>query len=273
MEQGRGEDNLKDQQQVAARGLKLPESYMSQHHQVNHRRPPPLQKCPRCDSANTKFCYYNNYSLSQPRYFCKACRRYWTHGGTLRNVPVGGGCRKSGVKRSKALSSSSDGESRRTQPLTAPIPSQNSGISPVNMISPTSSIYYGGGNLSSFGASHPQPQGINRVAENLGGITQFGGGPGGSGVLNLPFVKARQAQPQEFQAQNYFLPFQQNLVQHTALGSWPKTFVNNNTASSATTSNIWNSSTGGATANGSEAGPSNYPNQWHDNLPSCNPYQ
>ncbi|XP_007019428.2 PREDICTED: dof zinc finger protein DOF1.2 [Theobroma cacao] len=51
--------------------------------------------CPRCASANTKFCYYNNYSLSQPRYFCKGCRRYWTKGGTLRNVPVGGGCRKS----------------------------------------------------------------------------------------------------------------------------------------------------------------------------------
>ncbi|PPR92951.1 hypothetical protein GOBAR_AA27714 [Gossypium barbadense] len=48
-------------------------------------------KCPRCDSINTKFCYYNNYSLSQPRYFCKSCRRYWTKGGTLRNVPVGGG--------------------------------------------------------------------------------------------------------------------------------------------------------------------------------------
>ncbi|KAL6546597.1 hypothetical protein OROMI_022318 [Orobanche minor] len=53
----------------------------------------PLQ-CPRCNSSNTKFCYYNNYSLSQPRHFCKACKRYWTRGGTLRNVPVGGGCRK-----------------------------------------------------------------------------------------------------------------------------------------------------------------------------------
>jgi hypothetical protein len=50
--------------------------------------------CPRCDSPNTKFCYYNNYSLTQPRYFCKGCRRYWTKGGSLRNVPVGGGCRK-----------------------------------------------------------------------------------------------------------------------------------------------------------------------------------
>ncbi|KAI6692675.1 hypothetical protein NL676_020385 [Syzygium grande] len=51
------------------------------------------------------FCYYNNCSLSQPRYFCKTCRRYWTHSGTLRNVPGGGGCRK--AKRSKASSSSS----------------------------------------------------------------------------------------------------------------------------------------------------------------------
>lgn len=51
-------------------------------------------RCPRCDSANTKFCYYNNYNLTQPRHFCKTCRRYWTKGGALRNVPIGGGCRK-----------------------------------------------------------------------------------------------------------------------------------------------------------------------------------
>ncbi|KAI3442326.1 Dof-type domain-containing protein [Psidium guajava] len=51
-------------------------------------------KCPRCDSSNTKFCYYNNYSLTQPRHFCKTCRRYWTKDGALRNVPIGGGCRK-----------------------------------------------------------------------------------------------------------------------------------------------------------------------------------
>ncbi|KAF6138197.1 hypothetical protein GIB67_011037 [Kingdonia uniflora] len=57
-------------------------------------------KCPRCDSTNTKFCYYNNYNLSQPRHFCKNCKRYWTKGGTLRNIPVGGGTRKSSTKRS-----------------------------------------------------------------------------------------------------------------------------------------------------------------------------
>ncbi|KAI3760903.1 hypothetical protein L1987_51305 [Smallanthus sonchifolius] len=51
-------------------------------------------RCPRCDSSHTKFCYYNNYNLTQPRHFCKTCRRYWTKGGALRNVPIGGGCRK-----------------------------------------------------------------------------------------------------------------------------------------------------------------------------------
>ncbi|KAL6553130.1 hypothetical protein OROGR_006972 [Orobanche gracilis] len=51
-------------------------------------------RCPRCDSPNTKFCYYNNYNLTQPRHFCKTCRRYWTKGGALRNVPIGGGCRR-----------------------------------------------------------------------------------------------------------------------------------------------------------------------------------
>ncbi|TYI39785.1 hypothetical protein ES332_A02G117600v1 [Gossypium tomentosum] len=67
--------------------------------------------CPRCNSTNTKFCYYNNYSLTQPRYFCKTCRRYWTEGGSLRNIPVGGGSRKnkrpSSSSSSPSLSSSS----------------------------------------------------------------------------------------------------------------------------------------------------------------------
>ncbi|KAG6774308.1 hypothetical protein POTOM_021661 [Populus tomentosa] len=60
--------------------------------------------CPRCASPNTKFCYYNNYSLSQPRYFCKGCRRYWTKGGSIRNVPVGGGCRKHRRAKSSKVS-------------------------------------------------------------------------------------------------------------------------------------------------------------------------
>ncbi|KAF6170692.1 hypothetical protein GIB67_015644 [Kingdonia uniflora] len=74
--------------------------------------PPPSQQpqiCPRCESSNTKFCYFNNYSLSQPRYHCKTCKRYWTLGGTLRNIPVGGGIRK--VKRTSIRNSPSPSSS------------------------------------------------------------------------------------------------------------------------------------------------------------------
>ncbi|GMI77604.1 hypothetical protein HRI_001429700 [Hibiscus trionum] len=65
----------------------------------DQHQPEPL-KCPRCDSSNTKFCYYNNYNRSQPRHFCKACKRHWTKGGTLRNVPVGGGRKNKRLKTS-----------------------------------------------------------------------------------------------------------------------------------------------------------------------------
>ncbi|XP_022849652.1 dof zinc finger protein DOF4.6-like [Olea europaea var. sylvestris] len=71
--------------------------------------------CPRCKSTNTKFCYYNNYSLSQPRYFCKTCRRYWTEGGSLRNIPVGGSPRKNKRSSSKKIS---DGDPARFSDLT-----------------------------------------------------------------------------------------------------------------------------------------------------------
>ncbi|CAL9047849.1 dof zinc finger protein DOF1.4-like [Musa acuminata AAA Group] len=63
-------------------------------------------RCPRCDSANTKFCYYNNYSKLQPRHYCRACRRHWTEGGTLRNVPVGGSRKK---KRPRTARTAADG--------------------------------------------------------------------------------------------------------------------------------------------------------------------
>ncbi|KAL2515345.1 Dof zinc finger protein DOF5.6 [Forsythia ovata] len=88
-------------------------------------RPPHDQalKCPRCDSTHTKFCYYNNYSLSQPRYFCKTCRRYWTKGGTLRNIPVGGGCRKN--KKISSKKSSNDIHSNHQSPSSSLLNQQN----------------------------------------------------------------------------------------------------------------------------------------------------
>lgn len=58
------------------------------------KKPDKILPCPRCNSLDTKFCYYNNYNVNQPRHFCKNCQRYWTAGGTMRNVPVGAGRRK-----------------------------------------------------------------------------------------------------------------------------------------------------------------------------------
>lgn len=117
-------------------------------HQQQHQ--PPL-KCPRCDSSNTKFCYYNNYSLSQPRHFCKACKRYWTRGGTLRNVPVGGGCRKNKrVKRPNPTSASAGAAAEVTTSSTAPSATAN----------PTSLHQYSGGghiDLSPSPSHHMNP--------------------------------------------------------------------------------------------------------------------
>ncbi|XP_039008059.1 cyclic dof factor 2-like isoform X2 [Hibiscus syriacus] len=58
------------------------------------KKPTKILPCPRCNSMDTKFCYYNNYNVDQPRHFCKNCQRYWTAGGTMRNMPVGAGRRK-----------------------------------------------------------------------------------------------------------------------------------------------------------------------------------
>jgi hypothetical protein len=80
--------------EAAARGSKSPPA-----------KKQPLE-CPRCRSTNTKFCYYNNYSTAQPRHLCRACRRYWTHGGTLRDVPVGGATRRRAVSAEPPSSSS-----------------------------------------------------------------------------------------------------------------------------------------------------------------------
>ncbi|XP_057455252.1 dof zinc finger protein DOF1.7-like [Lotus japonicus] len=101
-------------------------------------------KCPRCDSINTKFCYYNNYNLSQPRHYCKNCKRYWTKGGSLRNIPVGGGSRKT-TKRSSSTSKRSSSSS------SSPSPSISSATNPAATVSEPTRVHtdpVGGGSLS-----------------------------------------------------------------------------------------------------------------------------
>ncbi|KAF7026599.1 hypothetical protein CFC21_038704 [Triticum aestivum] len=79
--------------------------------------------CPRCDSTNTKFCYFNNYSLTQPRHFCRACRRSWTRGGALRNVPVGGRYRRHAKRSAKPkAASTASGDGAGTSSATSMTP-------------------------------------------------------------------------------------------------------------------------------------------------------
>ncbi|KAK6124398.1 hypothetical protein DH2020_041891 [Rehmannia glutinosa] len=209
MEQGRI-----NQENLTPRRLKPP---------PENQMPPPPQKCPRCDSSNTKFCYYNNYSLSQPRYFCKACRRYWTHGGTLRNVPVGGGCRK--TKRPKP-SSSSGGEIARTQafPSPAAIPPPPTAQNLTGMISgqglpPVGSTGYsfypaGGTFLSSLAAMQSLP-----TAANLGSAAG-----NGQYSANVAFLQNLSSAPQQFQAQNEIFQLNNNIPARP-LGSWTQSFI------------------------------------------------
>lgn len=68
-------------------------------------KPDIIVPCPRCKSMDTKFCYYNNYNVKQPRHFCKNCQRYWTSGGATRNMIVGAGRRKNKLNAANGLHS------------------------------------------------------------------------------------------------------------------------------------------------------------------------
>ncbi|KAK3211128.1 hypothetical protein Dsin_015834 [Dipteronia sinensis] len=134
-------------------------------------------KCPRCDSPNTKFCYYNNYSLTQPRHFCKTCRRYWTKGGALRSVPIGGGCRKNKkIKSSSRLS----GDSKDSGSS-----SEIGGLKFFHGLSPAMDFQLGG--LSSFPRLNPSPTGICNQFSSFGDSTSpscFNLDPSGSSGTN-----------------------------------------------------------------------------------------
>ncbi|XP_073317048.1 dof zinc finger protein DOF5.4-like [Primulina huaijiensis] len=113
-------------------------------------------KCPRCDSLNTKFCYYNNYNFSQPRHFCKACRRYWTKGGVLRSVPVGGGCRK--TKRSKSRSSWGDGSRERKSKAQSPSSTDSSSLTAAT---PSAAVAEEGSALSAAASESAMKYGLS----------------------------------------------------------------------------------------------------------------
>ncbi|XP_027160513.1 dof zinc finger protein DOF3.6-like isoform X1 [Coffea eugenioides] len=187
-------------------------------------QPEAALKCPRCESANTKFCYFNNYSLTQPRHFCKTCRRYWTRGGALRNVPVGGGCRRN--KRSKGSRSkspmTSDNQSSNSTSTSAvsannscstdvmsrlPPPPPLSFFPPLHNLADFSNVDIG----MSFGGIHPTVT----TRAGAGSEIEFQiGNPLGAGPLNLSSRFADQWRLQQVQQ----LPFLGGLEHSAAAG-------------------------------------------------------
>lgn len=72
---------MADDQRINMQAIRQPQQRLRQTRLTPPNSPPPT--CPRCYSNRNRFCYYNNMVLSQPRYFCKNCRRFWTHVGRL----------------------------------------------------------------------------------------------------------------------------------------------------------------------------------------------
>lgn len=97
-------ENLKTERETSLKSSKNGDQSdtTSASQDKNPKKPDKVLPCPRCNSMDTKFCYYNNYNVNQPRHFCKHCQRYWTAGGTMRNVPVGAGRRKNKNSSSSA---------------------------------------------------------------------------------------------------------------------------------------------------------------------------
>ncbi|XP_020266681.1 dof zinc finger protein DOF5.4-like, partial [Asparagus officinalis] len=148
-------------------------------------------KCPRCESTNTKFCYYNNYNLSQPAISASPAAATGPK-ALLRNVPVGcGSCRKNSSKRS-AKSSKPD-KNPRPKPVTAPSGSSSESSSNPNpkpnpdpVPPPSAATVFDGlgfdfsdpGVLTGYRVADPEP-----VDPNQGKGLEWGNGSVDSGSL------------------------------------------------------------------------------------------
>lgn len=189
-----------------------PGSMADRARMANIPMPEATLKCPRCESTNTKFCYFNNYNLTQPRHFCKTCRRYWTRGGALRNVPVGGGSRRnkrskgSNSKGSKSPVTSTDQQTRSTDSSTKSmpglppqIPSQPSFLSTLSQLTEFDVSDLG---LNYNGISAPPLVATSGMNFQLGNISLRGGG----GYMPVRGVEQLQLQPPPMTSLGYELP-------------------------------------------------------------------
>ena len=168
-------------------------------------RPTGIQPCPRCDSKETKFCYYNNYNIKQPRYYCRTCQRYWTAGGTLRDVQPGAGRRKAKSARSQDDTISVGGAISAGSmpplsllPVVAPLlpvilPAVAAAAASVAAVNPylTTMAMYAPSALPAPPPPHPAIESLSKLTSNGGlqsdpSIAAAAGGGGGGGGYASP---------------------------------------------------------------------------------------
>lgn len=200
-----------------------PGSMSDRARMANMPMPETALKCPRCESTNTKFCYFNNYSLSQPRHFCKTCRRYWTRGGALRNVPVGGGFRRNkrsskssnngNSTKSPASSDRQTGSASSTNSITSnnnihssadilgltPQMSSLRFMTPLHHNFSNPNDFVGGGDL-----------GLNYGFSYMGGVGDLGSALGGNSILSSSGLE-QWRMPMSMTHQQHQFPFLANL--------------------------------------------------------------
>ncbi|CAL5197662.1 unnamed protein product [Lathyrus oleraceus] len=187
-------------------------------------------RCPRCDSSNTKFCYYNNYNLTQPRHFCKTCRRYWTKGGALRNVPIGGGCRKNRNIGASNIPAKTTANKMKTVASEFMGRTSNQGFDLEHIVPPPSQILWGSPQNSHLlsllrSNQNPNPNLVKEEGNNLIGshvshmmssqpLVSSNGYDGIGHVLCNPFWRNNHDQTQQLQNGGFVLGEQHQQQQH-----------------------------------------------------------
>ncbi|CAL0300905.1 unnamed protein product [Lupinus luteus] len=250
---GGGEKDMNEQQSLDQRRNEIQQGGEKKQTKIQQpQRPQQPQQCPRCNSMNTKFCYYNNYNVAQPRHYCKTCRRYWTQGGTLRNIPIGGGCRKK-----KHVDNSSSSRSEQLQDMVVQIQQPNmatlgKATNPCLGMSASTNPFYqggGGGYLPSLHTIHSLNQSRSRCYDQS---LKIGNDVAGSssnldlascfnlGSLSNQYQirpsnfyqmggKERELQSQYTPQQGLMMPSSMNTI-HTSVpaqSDWTNSFINN----------------------------------------------
>ncbi|EAZ26442.1 hypothetical protein OsJ_10328 [Oryza sativa Japonica Group] len=195
--------------------------------------PKPALKCPRCDSTNTKFCYYNNTPSPSPATSARPAAATGRAAARSGKVPVCGGCRRnkrSGKSSSAAAAGASSSSSKPSSSAArqlpgggaSPMPSAAASTQPggaaAGAIIPPSGLSSMSHHLPFLGAMHPPGPNLGLTFsagfQPLGGMhhhvdtaDQFPVASGGGATIGASLEQWRVQQQQQQQPQQHQFPF------------------------------------------------------------------